>query len=185
MALTEQQTTTEQPTPEQLEKLRGCKGLSAAVDEGAMTLEAALAEIAKREGKPRSGYQRKKIAMMRLIAEHDALKKAYQDLAGYSDTLTAECKRRDEEVASLQSMYAALQSDVQLVLAENQRCSMPLPSCAAAPFRHSRLSAAAHISAAASGDASRPAESCSHEVLDERRHRHWPDRRWRSCPGSK
>ena len=121
MALTEQQTTTEQPTPEQLEKLRGCKGLSAAVDEGAMTLEAALAEIAKREGKPRSGYQRKKIAMMRLIAEHDALKKAYQDLAGYSDTLTAECKRRDEEVASLQSMYAALQSDVQLVLNENQR----------------------------------------------------------------
>ena len=120
-ATPEQQTKPVLTLQQQLEKLRGCKGLSAAVDEGAMTLEAASAEIAKREGKPRSGYQRKKIAMMRLIADHDALKKAYQELAGYSDTLNAECKRRDEEVASLQSMYAALQSDVQLVLAENQR----------------------------------------------------------------
>ena len=104
----------QQPEPvltleQQLEKLRTYKGLAAAVDEGAMSLEAALAEIAKREGKPRSGYARKKIAMTRLYAEkerlqadHEALRKSYQDLAGYSDALTAELKRKSEEW-SLQS----------------------------------------------------------------------------------
>ncbi len=46
------------PTPEQqLESLRArYSGLAAAVDEGVMSLEAAIVEATKRGDKPRSGY---------------------------------------------------------------------------------------------------------------------------------
>ena len=79
MSEQQQATSEQQPDPastpgQKLEWLHAhATGLAAAVEEGAMSLEAALAEIAKREGKPRSGYARKKIAMMRLYAEKERL----------------------------------------------------------------------------------------------------------------
>ena len=110
-------------TPEQkLEWLHAhYSGLSAAVDEGVMSLEAALAEATKRGEKPRSGYARKKIAMMRLYAEKERLQADYEALQHNYQEILAELQRKTEECERLQSMYAALASDVQLVLTENHR----------------------------------------------------------------
>lgn len=107
---------------EQLRNLRArYSGLASAVAEGKMTLEAALAEAEKRSEKPRSGYARKKIAMTRLYAERDRLQAEHDALQSDHSALLAELRRKSEEVEQLQSMYAAVTSDVQLVLAENQK----------------------------------------------------------------
>ena len=108
-----------------------------------MSLEAALAEATKRGEKPRSGYARKKIAMMRLYAEkerlqadHEALQKAYQDLAGYSDTLNAEIKRVTKSAAS-KACTPRCSRTFNWCWLKTKGCSMPSPSCAAAPSLHS------------------------------------------------
>ena len=56
-----------------------------------------------------------------LQAEHDTLRQSYQELVNHQDAILAELQRKSEECEQLQSMYQALTSDVQIVLAENSK----------------------------------------------------------------
>jgi septal ring factor EnvC (AmiA/AmiB activator) len=68
-----------------------------------------------------SGYARLRNRHRVLIADHETLRKSYQEMFSQQGEILAELQRKSEECQQLQSMYAALQSDVELVLAENQR----------------------------------------------------------------
>jgi chromosome segregation ATPase len=64
-------------------------GLADAVVEGAMTLEAALVEADKRDSKPNSGYARKRIALIRALAEKDRLEAELSELQRDHEKLEA------------------------------------------------------------------------------------------------
>lgn len=69
----------------------------------------------------KSGYRRLQNRHRALIADHEALRENYQNLFDRIDAIAVDLQRKSEECAQLQSLYAALQSDVQIVLAENTK----------------------------------------------------------------
>jgi hypothetical protein len=80
----------EEATEDQIAGLRSrYGGLADAVAEGAMTLEAALVEADKRDTKPNSGYARKRIALIRALAEKDRLEAELSELQRDHEKLEA------------------------------------------------------------------------------------------------
>jgi hypothetical protein len=86
-----------------------------------MSTEAAPSTEEQQPKKATSGYRRLQHRHRRLVADHETLRKSYQELFEHQDVIMAELRRKIEECEQLQAMYQALTSDVQLALAENKR----------------------------------------------------------------
>ena len=79
------------------------------------------ASTTEARGRGKSGYARMKARHHGLIEQHEKLKASYDELARYQDTVDTELQRKAAECEKLLALYTSLQSDVELVLAENQK----------------------------------------------------------------